>query len=63
MKNKLKEIREEKGLSQLELAEKSGVARTIINQLETGKRDVIKSETMIKISKALGKTLDDIFLI
>lgn len=34
---KIKEIREEAGMTQAELSEKSGVTRSIINGLETGR--------------------------
>ena len=40
MKNILKQTREEEGLSQEELAKRSKVSRTIISELETGKRNV-----------------------
>lgn len=61
MKNKLKEIREEQGLSQEKLAEKSTVSRTIISELETGKTDVITNVTLEKLANALGKKVTDIF--
>ena len=61
MKNKLKEIREEQGLSQEKLAEKSTVSRTIISELETGKTDVITNVTLEKLASALGKKVTYIF--
>ncbi len=39
MKNKLKELREAKGLTQKEVGEKVGVSRQAINAIETGKFD------------------------
>lgn len=39
MKNKLKEMREAKGLTQKEVGEKVGVSRQAINAIETGKFD------------------------
>lgn len=39
MKNKLKEMREKKGLTQKEVGEKVGVSRQAINAIETGKFD------------------------
>lgn len=63
MKNKIKEIRTELGITQSELAEKSSVSRTVINQLENENREVITSGTMIKLSAALGKSVEEIFLI
>lgn len=62
MTYKVKECREEKGLSQEELAKKSGVSRTIISRLESGKTMVTTTETLIKIANALGKKVGDIFL-
>ena len=61
MKNILKESRLEKGLTQEQLAEKSQVARTIISELEMQKTKAIKNTTMEKISKALNKTVPEIF--
>lgn len=63
MKNILKEIREEQGLSQEELSRKSNVSRTIISELENGKTDVITNVTLEKIAKALNKKVVDIFFI
>ena len=63
MENKIKDYRTHMGLSQDQLAEKSGVARTIISQLETGTRTVITSETMLKLAKALDSSVADIFLL
>ena len=63
MENKIKEKRVACGLSQEQLAEQSGVARTIISQLENGTRHVITSDTMLKISKALNESVGDIFLL
>jgi transcriptional regulator with XRE-family HTH domain len=59
--NRLRELREKKGLSQEELAEKSGVSRTTISFLETGKSDVAKTDTLGKLAIALDSTVGDIF--
>ena len=63
MKNKLKEIRENKGLSQEELAEKSEVSRTTISELETEKKEVTTNITLEKIANALDLKVSDIFFI
>ena len=63
MRNKLKEIREDKGISQEELAEKSKVSRTTISELETGKKEVTTNITLEKIANALGLKVSDIFFI
>ena len=45
MKNRLREAREEKGISQEELSEKSGISRTTISELETEKKEVTTNIT------------------
>ena len=62
MNTRIKEIRERKGIRQIELAEKSGVSRTVISQLENGKRDIVTSDTMKNIAEALGEPIGEIFL-
>lgn len=62
MNTRIKEIRERKGIGQIKLAEKSGVSRTVISQLENGKRDIVTSDTMKKIAEALGEPIGEIFL-
>lgn len=61
MTNSIKYLRKAKGLTQIELAEISGVPRSIINQLENGKKDVITSDTMVKICNALETPLGCVF--
>lgn len=39
MKNRLREMREAKGMTQKEIGEKVGVSRQAINAIETGKFD------------------------
>lgn len=61
MFRKIKDARRAKGLTQKELAERSGVSRVTINALETGKLTNTKTDTLRSIAKALGLTLDEIF--
>ena len=63
MKNILKEVREEKKMSQKELSRKSKVSRTIISELETGKTDVITNITLEKLETELNKKVTDIFFV
>lgn len=63
MKNHLKKVRELKGMSQEELAEKSGVSRTTISELETEKKEVTTNVTLEKIANALEMKVADIFFI
>jgi len=58
---KIKEIREELGLSQDALAKKSGVSRTIISGLESGSVKETSTKTLSKIARALNKNVSDIF--
>ena len=58
---KIKEVREEKGMTQNELAEKSGVTRSIINGLETGRVTTTTTNTLKKIADALEKKVSEIF--
>ncbi len=61
MKNRVKEIREELGMSQEELSEKSRVSRTTISGLENETIDVITNITLEKIAGALGKKVPEVF--
>lgn len=62
LENRLKEVRESKKISQNMLAEISGVSRTVINQIENGKRNNLAVGTMIKLADALECSVLDIFL-
>lgn len=58
---RIKEAREKQNMTQEELAEKSGISRTIISRLEGGRPTTTTSKTLLKLAKALGTTVDDIF--
>ncbi|WP_288343455.1 helix-turn-helix domain-containing protein [uncultured Dubosiella sp.] len=62
MKNRIKDIRLEEGLTQDELSKASGVSRTILSGLETGTVQSITTDTMLSIAKALSREVSDIFL-
>lgn len=61
MKNLLKDKREEKGMSQNDLSEKSGVSRQTISAIENQSLDNIESKTMVKLALALECDVGDIF--
>ena len=61
MKNKLKEYREKEKLTQEELAYKSTVSRNTISALESGTNTNVTYDTMIKLARALNKTVAAIF--
>ena len=60
LKNKLKDIRTEKGLSQAGLAELVGVSRNTISSIETGQFCPTAKLALI-LCVALDKKFEDIF--
>lgn len=61
MKNRLKEMRELVGVSQEELAKKSGISRTTISEIETNKKMVVTNITLERLANALNLKITDIF--
>lgn len=60
LKNNLKQLRTEKGLSQSELAEMVGVSRNTISSIETGQFSPTAKLALI-LCIALDKKFEDIF--
>ncbi len=60
LKNKLKEIRTEKNLSQSELAEMVGVSRNTISSIETGQFSPTAKLALI-LCIALDKKFEEVF--
>jgi putative transcriptional regulator len=60
VKNCLAELREEKGWSQGDLAEKLGVSRQTVNALERGKYDP-SLPLAFKIARLFKRSIEDIF--
>jgi len=58
---RLREIREEVGLTQEKLAEKSGVSRVTISLIESGRVNCVKTDTLIKLADSLGKSISSLF--
>ena len=56
--DRIKQVREAKGISQKQLAKKIGVADSFINEVETG-RKVLNEKFLEKISKVLGEEIED----
>lgn len=56
----VRKIRLEQGISQEELAERCGLHRTYISDIELGKRNV-SLENIERIAISLNKTLSDFF--
>lgn len=63
MQTKIRELREEQNMSQVELAKKADVSRSIISGLENGTVEVTTTKTLTRIAEALGKSVSDIFLL
>lgn len=60
LKNRLKEAREEKGLSQIALAELVGVSRNTISSIETGQLNP-SAKLALVFCIALDKTFEELF--
>ena len=58
--SELRRIREERGLTVEELAEKSGVSVTTIRSVERGAREA-RGDTVAKLAKPLGLTFDEVW--
>lgn len=63
MKNKLKEMREANGMSQAELAEKTGLSRTTISKIENNEEVNINTLTIVKICEVFDVQPSEIFLL
>lgn len=61
MAYKIVEMRKKKGLTQDELAKRSGVSRAIVSGLESGRIRTTTTQTLLKLAKALGCRVADIF--
>jgi len=61
MKNNIANIRKQKGLTQMELAELVGVNRFHISKIERGKRSP-SVKLLVKIANVLGVPIDDLLM-
>ncbi|MBR5872096.1 MAG: helix-turn-helix transcriptional regulator [Oscillospiraceae bacterium] len=61
MKNKIEEIRKEKGIRQEDFAKIMGVSRQTISSLETGKYNP-SIFLAYKIAKYFGMTIEEVFI-
>lgn len=59
--NKIREIREEQGITQVELAHKAGLSMGYLSHLENGSRSNPSYQTMTRIAKALNKEIGEVF--
>ena len=58
---RVKEIREEKGMTQEELEKKSGVSRQTISAIENNDKYQAKVGTLMALAVALETTVDNLF--
>lgn len=58
---RVKQFRESLNLTQEELAVKSGVSRGTISAMENGSTKDTTTKTLMKIARALGTSVDQIF--
>lgn len=61
VKNRVREIRWEKGYSQEQLAKKSDVKKPIINYLEQHSEATTSLSNAVKLAKALGVPISKLF--
>ena len=57
--NRIKDLRDQKGISQEELAHRAGLSRTGMGFLETGKRWP-RFDTLMKVADGLNITVDEL---
>ena len=58
---KIRECREEMGISQEELAKRAKISRTTLSGFESGAIKTTTTDTLLKIAEALNKKVTDIF--
>ena len=58
--NRVKKLRQQKKMSQLELSQKANLDLTTINELENGNREPML-RTIWRISNAFGVSIKDLF--
>lgn len=59
MGNRLKELRESRGLSQSQLAESTGISLDNIKSWEMGRRELVNIYTIIKLADTLNYEITD----
>lgn len=63
IKNRLKELRENSGMSQEELAKKSGISRTTLSKIENNEEVNVNTRTIAKLADVFNVKPSEIFLI
>jgi putative transcriptional regulator len=63
IKNRLKELRELSGMSQEELAKKSGISRTTLSKIENNEEVNVNTRTIAKLADVFNVKPSEIFLL
>ncbi len=56
--DRVKQLRQKRRLTQVELAERAGVSQTVISRLESNLNQTVNSDVLKGLAKALGCTTD-----
>lgn len=63
MNNRLKELRTERGYSQNDIANLSGISQVILNKIENGEEVNLNTREVVKLAEVLGTKPSKIFII
>ena len=62
MDNRVRERRKELKISQTELSLRTGISRTTLNKIESGRQTNVKTSTIIRLATALAIAPEQLFL-
>jgi transcriptional regulator with XRE-family HTH domain len=62
IKNRLKELRISRNMSQEELSQKSGISRNTLSKIENNEEAIVTTRTIAKLADVFGVNPSDIFL-
>lgn len=62
IKNRLKELRTERGISQEELVKLTGISRATISKIENNEEANVNTKTIAKLAEVFGVKPSEIFL-
>lgn len=62
IKNRLKELREARGISQEDLSEMSGISRTTLSKIENNEEANVNTRTIAKLADVFDVKPSEIFL-
>lgn len=62
IKNRLRDLREERGISQEKLSELSGISRTTLSKIENNEEVNVNTRTIAKLAEVFNVKPSEIFL-